>query len=332
VEVPVLRGALALAFVLSWCPGGPAEAAAQPVFRSGVDLVHFAVTVVDRRGTPITGLTRDDFEIVEEGRPQRITYFARGLEEGDDPLPLRAGLLFDYSGSMTEDVNLAKSGAIKFLQRMDRAEDYTLVGFDEEVRVTKFLPSDFPRLVERIRSRKPDGWTAFYDALGVYLDGASRQTGQKVLVIYTDGIDTRSSMRYPELLDLVKASDVAIYPIGFLQQTGSRALELRQRLQHLAGLSGGQAFFPSTLKELETMYDRVFEEISARYTIGYASDDPRTDGAWRRVQVRLTRPDVKGARVRTRTGYFAPYVAPDPPAPGTAGDEPGGKRGPSRGR
>jgi Ca-activated chloride channel homolog len=327
VEDPVARGVLAL--VLACLTGLPAASAAQPVFRSGVDLVHFAVTVVDRRGTPITGLTREDFEIVEEGRPQRIAYFATGLEEGDEPLPLRAGLLFDYSGSMTDDVGLAKSGAIRFLQRMDRAEDYTLVGFDEEVRVTKFRPADFPRLVERIRSRKPDGWTAFYDALGVYLDGATHQSGQKVLVIYTDGADTRSSMRYTELLDLVKASDVAIYPIGFLQAAGTRAMELRQRLQYIAGLSGGQAFFPTTPKDLETIYDKVFDEISARYTIGYASDDSATDGAWRRVQVRLTRPDLKGARIRTRPGYFAPYQPPGSEAPAAvpARENRGSRRG-----
>jgi Ca-activated chloride channel homolog len=309
----VRRGTIALVTSCLLCLSGATSG--QPVFRSGVDLVHFAVTVVDRRGAPIADLTREDFEIVEEGRPQQIAYFTSGTaDEADVPLlPLHAGLLFDYSGSMTDEVNLAKSGAIRFLQRMDRAEDFTLVGFDEEVRVTRFGRADFPRLVERIRSRKAEGWTAFYDALGVYLDGAAGQSGQKVLVIYTDGADTRSSMRYTELLDLVKASDVAIYPIGFLQAAGTRGMELRQRLQHIAGLSGGQAFFPSSLKELEAMYDKVLDEISARYTLGYASDDPAADGAWRRVQIRVTRPELKGARIRTRSGYFAPYAPSAPP-------------------
>jgi Ca-activated chloride channel homolog len=108
----------------------------------------------------------------------------------------------------------------------------------------------------------------------------------------------------------VKASDVAIYPIGFLQATGSQAMHLRLRLQQIATLSGGQAFFPGSLKELEAMYDKVIDDINARYTLGYASDDLTADGAWRRVQVRVTRPDLPGARIRTRPGYFAPYAPP----------------------
>ena len=91
----------------------------------------------------------------------------------------------------------------------------TLVDFDTEVRVGRYGQDDFPRLVERIRNRLPTGQTALYDALGVYLDGAFAQDGRKVLVIYTDGEDTRSRMRFGETADLVRASDVTVYAIGF---------------------------------------------------------------------------------------------------------------------
>jgi len=281
-------------------------AAAQPVYRTGVELVHFGVTVVDRRGTPVSGLTVDDFEVVERGTPQPVWYFAQG--DADDARPLHLGLLFDCSGSMTEDLSFSRSAAIKFLNTQERAEDITLVDFDTEVRAARFGPRDFPRLVERLRSRKPDGWTALYDALGVYLDGSQDQTGQKVLVIYTDGGDTSSTMSFAEALSLIKASDVTVYAVGFLEhQSSSSRMEQRLRLQQLAESTGGQAIFPMSIKQLDEAYDKIFQELNARYTLGYVSTDRRADGAWREVEVRLTRPELKGAKVRTRRGYFAPY-------------------------
>jgi VWFA-related protein len=181
------------------------------------------------------------------------------------------------------------------------------VDFDTEIRVARYTQSDFPRLVERLRTRRPDGWTALYDALGVYLDGASGDVGQKILVLYTDGGDTRSSMTFGEALDLLKASDVTLYAIGFLEhQPPSLRNEQRLRLQQLAEATGGQAFFPMSLDQLDQMYARVLEEIQARYTLGFAPDESRLDGAWRDVRIRLTRADLKGAKIRARHGYFAP--------------------------
>jgi VWFA-related protein len=294
-------------FGLGFLLAGPLEA--QVVFRSGVDLVNFGVTVLDRRGQLVTDLGPSDFVVLEEGRPQEIEHFARGLDHDDAPPPLHIGLLFDTSGSMVEDLSFARSAAIKFLNALPQAEDMTLVDFDTEVRVARFTQSEFARLVERIRSRKPDGWTALYDAVGVYLDGSDGQAGRNILVVYTDGGDTRSSITFQEVTDLVKASDATIYAIGFLEhQSTSVRSEQRLRLQQLAELTGGQAFFPRSIEQLDEMYAKVLEEIRARYTLGYQSSDQRTDGTWRAVEIKLTRPDLKGAKVRTRKGYFAPYV------------------------
>lgn len=279
---------------------------AQPVFRTGVELVHFGITVVDRGGSPVSGLTAADFEVVERGTPQPIWYFAQG--DADEALPLHLGLLFDCSGSMIDDLSFARSAAIKFLNTLMRAEDITLVDFDTEVRAARFGARDFPRLVERLRNRTPDGWTALYDALGVYLDGAQNQTGQKVLVIYTDGGDNRSTLTFGETLSLLKASDVTVYAVGFLEhQPSSARLEQRLRLQQLAEATGGQAIFPMSTKQLDEVYERILQELNARYTLGYVSTDRRADGAWRNVEIRLTRPELKGAKIRTRQGYFAPY-------------------------
>lgn len=291
---------LVLAFVLT------TSVSAQQTYRVGVDLVHFSVAVIDKQGEPITGLTKDDFQIVEDGHPQTVKFFAAG--DPDAAPPLHIGLLLDTSGSMTDDLDAARTASIKFVNTMNRAADVTFVDFDTEVRVARFGPADYPRLVERIRMRDADGWTALYDALGVYLNGAFEQDGQKVLVLYTDGGDTRSSLTYSEALDLLKASDVTVYAVGYLQhQSASSVMDQRMQLSRFAELTGGQAYFPSARQDLEKAFDEIREEIASRYSLGYVSTDARTDGAWREVEIRLLRRDLKGAKLRTRAGYYAPF-------------------------
>jgi len=295
-----MRHVLACVSILAASAGLGAE---QVVFRAGVDLVTFGVTVTDRRGNLVTDLTRDDFEIVEDGRRQAIQYFAPG-GGGEGLSRLHAGLMLDTSASMERDLSLARSGAIKFLNMLPESEDITLVDFDTEVRVTRYPQRDFPRVVERIRNRKPEGWTALYDALGVYLDGASSQSGRPILVMYTDGADSRSNLTYGETLDLLRASQATVYAVGLVEHTGSVRMDSRMRLQQMAETTGGQAFFPTALKDLDATYEKVLDEIRAQYQLGYASTNLATDGHWRKVDVKVKRPDVK---VRTRRGYFAPY-------------------------
>jgi Ca-activated chloride channel homolog len=276
-----------------------------PTFKAGVDLVNFGVMVVDKQGKPITGLKPEDFEIVENGKKQTVTYFIAGTPE--DAPPLHLGLLLDTSGSMADDLKDARSAAIKFVNALDRATDFTLVDFDTQVRVARFPSADYPRLVERIRERKADGWTALYDAIGVYLDGAQRQDGQKVLVLYTDGGDTTSTMTFHDMLDLIKASDVTVYAVGYMEHQGSSRMQQRADLERLSLTTGGLAYFPGTAKDIEGIFDKIREEIAARYSLGYVSTDTRTDGAWRDVAIKLLRSDLKGVKLRTRGGYFAPY-------------------------
>ncbi|HXW05919.1 MAG TPA: VWA domain-containing protein [Vicinamibacterales bacterium] len=286
-----------------------AAPAAQQPFRAGVDLVHFAVVVTDKQGTPVTGLSVEDFEVLEEGKAQAVRYFTAG-DDGPQAgaLPLHLGLALDTSGSMEKDIHVVRSAVVKFLNANTTAVDVTLVDFDTEVRVARYSSGEYARLIERIRMRKPDGWTAFYDALGVYLNGAASQLGQKILLVYTDGGDTRSSLTYSDLLDLLKASDVTLYAIGYLERYSSSAKnEARMQLQRIAGATGGQAFFPTSVKELDRIYESIQREISARYSLGYISSDTRFDGSWRDVKIRLKRPELRQAKLRTRAGYFAPY-------------------------
>ena len=280
--------------------------AQQGRYRSSIELVNVGVMVFDKRGNFITDLKEGDFELFEEGQRQDVTFFSRG-DTGAEAQNLRLGLLFDTSGSMTDDIRFARTAAIKFLNGLPEAEDITLVDFDTEVRVARYGQNDFPRLVERIRGRKPDGWTALYDALGIYLDGADELDGRKVLVIYTDGGDTRSAITFSESLEMLRASDVTVYAIGFLEhQSASLRNEQKMRLQQLTEITGGQAFFPASTRVLDQVYERVLAQIRAQYSLGFTSSNPRKDGTWRKVEVRLTGEHLQGLKVRARKGYFAP--------------------------
>jgi Ca-activated chloride channel homolog len=280
-----------------------------PVFRTGVDLVNIGVTVTDRRGVLTTNLTAEDFEIYEDGKKQTIGFFATGERTGDAAMPaMHLGLLLDVSGSMADDIGFTKTAAIKFLNTLTDASDITVLDFDTEVRAARYSQNEFARLVERIRLQKARGFTALYDAIGVYLHGAGEQDGRKIMLLYTDGGDTRSALSFVELVDLLKASDVTVYPIGALEhQSASTRSEQRMLLQRIAEITGGQAFFPGSVKEVDGVYEKVVAEIRAQYTLGYLSTNNRTDGTWRKVDVKVVRSGAKDLRVRARKGYFAPH-------------------------
>jgi Ca-activated chloride channel family protein len=298
-----------LALALLAAPAASGLAGQQAPFRAETSLVRVGVTVRDRAAALVTNLAPGDFTILEDGRAQAVSYFAQG-DGGGEPVETHVGLLLDTSGSMGDDIALARSAAIRFLNTLNDAADMTLVDFDTEVRVARYGQQDFPRMVERIRSRKPGGYTAMYDALGVYLDGAAEAEGRTLLVLFTDGGDTRSSIRFRDVLTLLRASSVTVYAVGFLEhQPSSVRAEQRLRLTQMAAETGGEAFFPASMKEIELAYDRVVDGIRAQYTLGYVSSNPARDGRWRRLEVKVTRPGT-ATRIQARKGYFAPFVRP----------------------
>ena len=278
---------------------------AQFSYKTGVDVAGFTVTVVTRAGETVAGLQADDFDVREDGVAQSVTYFATG--EADHAVPLHIGLLFDTSESMEKDLAFSRNAAIRFLKTFSKAVDFTLVEFADDVRAARFSHDEFPRLVERIRSSKAKGRTSLYDAVTVYLGSAFDQIGRKVLVIFTDGDDTSSSRRWDETLRLLRASDVTVYPIGFLSNRGSPRLMLQSKLMGIARLTGGRAMFPGTMKELEPMYAAIAAEIHGRYVLGYVPTNAVRDGKWRKVEIKVKRPDLKDLKIQTRRGYFAPF-------------------------
>jgi Ca-activated chloride channel homolog len=320
---------LAIALALTVLPGRPSavvevgdvsmaswgfsRAAGQAIpFHGGIDLVHLGVTVTDRKANLVAELASDDFEVYEDGKPQTVRYFAAGDDSGEGA-EMHLGLVIDVSESMGEDMRFTKTAAIKFLNTLVNAVDVTVVDFDSEVRVARYSQAEFARVIERIRQQKAGGWTALYDAIGVYLDGAAGQRGRKVMLLYTDGGDTRSALSLSDLIELLKASDVTVYAIGELEhQSASGRNEARRILTQIADTTGGQSFFPTSVKELDAMYDKVLAEIRAQYTIGYLSTNEQTDGTWRKVEVKIAGKNARARdlRVRSRRGYWGPYRKP----------------------
>src|SRR5262245_52618227 len=273
------------------------------VFRGSVDLVNVGVTVAGKKHRLVTNLTVDDFAVYEDGKSQPIFAFASGAESGP---ALHVGVLLDVSASQELDLEFTQNAVIKFLTSLPEAVDITFIDFASQVRGGRYTQSDFPRLVKRVRSLTAGGDTALYDAIGVYLDGASNQDGRKVMVLYTDGGDTQSSLSLGDLTKLLKASDVTVYAIGALEKQPQRTqLIQRALLADIAETTGGTAFFPSRVKDLDRIYEQVLGEVRAQYTIGYLSTNEKADGSWRKVDVKITRPDARDLHIRARKGYYA---------------------------
>jgi VWFA-related protein len=301
---PFRSGAIAavVALVVWTAPVGTQSA---PQFRSGVDLVRLPVVVTGKDGLIVRGLTAADFTITEDGVPQKISTFSEGAP--GERLPLHGGLLLDVSESMEADLKSAASAVVQFIDALDEAVDVTFVDFDTSIRLTRFSKNDYPRLFERIRSRKAKGGTALYDAMGAYLETAHVRGGQHVLLVYTDGGDSLSRMSFPNLIDSLRFSNVIVYMLGYLDNHSSNVRGLlQQRLLMMSRETGGDAFFPSSMRELQSAYARILDELASRYTIGYESTNTKADGRFRKVQVKIAKPDEKGVRIRTRSGYLAP--------------------------
>jgi Ca-activated chloride channel family protein len=300
ITIPAQRAAAAMAAVLATAVAGPAG----QQFKSGVEVVRVPVVVSDRNNVPVRGLTAEDFEVLDQGERQKVAYFTAGTE--GDPVPLHLGLLMDTSDSMGTDLKAAQDAAIRFLLALqDTAEDTTFVDFDTTVRVTRFSPQSYELLFERIRTRKAKGFTALYDALGVYLESSLRRDGQHSLILYTDGGDTMSKMNLSTLTDLLRLGNVVVYAMGYLEnQSSSSRVAQQQRLTQIARETGGEAFFPSSREDVAQAYERVLDDLEHRYTLGYTPPARPADGKFRKIEVRVTKPDLKGVKVRTRSGYL----------------------------
>jgi len=301
---------LALALSVLPVPARAQPAAGRPVFPADLSAVNVTVAVRDERGRLVSDLSREDFVVREEGRPQEVQLFARAFEPGqDETLALDLGLLLDTSESMLQELRLSQEAAVRFLDAIPRARELFTVFFSDDIHLSRYDSENQQGLIERILDAKGGGNTALYDAIAVYLSRVQGSPGRKVLVLFTDGEDSDSRLTMSEILDLVRSSSVTVYPIAFTQgfRAGtSRGFLPMAFLRRLAEMTGGQVFTPQTSKDLPVIYEKILDELKAQYVLGFASDRPG-DGKFRKLKVEVR---GKGLQVRHRTGYYPARTVP----------------------
>lgn len=309
----VLRRRRRAAFLLCFAAGGVAlagaVAAAAPLlrqayqFRVTVDLISLNVTVTDPRDRFITDLLEEDFSVYEDGILQEIEAFSR------EDLPIRMVLLLDTSASMVDKMHFAQEAAVRFTRTLRMEDLAQVVEFGSHANILQQFTADQRELEDAIRLTQAGGTTKLHNAMYISLRSLERrrmEARRQAIILLSDGRDTSSLVTFEQVLDLTKDTDVVVYTIS-LQNTarrrGRRFSEAEHVLKNLAEETGGQWFFPAALEELESVYDRIAEELKSQYNVGYISNNPRRDGTWRRIVVQTNRPDL---RVRAKLGYYAP--------------------------
>lgn len=263
--------------------------------RVDVNLVELYTAVTDRNGRLVTGLTRDDFQVFEDGRRQEITKF-----ELVEDLPLTIGITIDTSGSMVESLAEARRAAVDFLDNVvERGDRSFAVAFSNQASLL-MPPTDDVAAVEAVlENLQAVGWTALHDAIVTSLYYFRGFRGQKAMVLLSDGDDTASSLLFDRALEYARRSGVALYTVGL--DVGKLDLSVRSKLKRLAEETGGRSFFISRAEELAGVYDVIEQELRSRYLIAYSSERPSADGEFREVEVQV---EGKGLEARTIRGYY----------------------------
>jgi Ca-activated chloride channel family protein len=211
---------------------------------------------------------------------------------------------------MRKDLKLSQESAIRFLDAIPRARDLLPVFFDRDIRISRYSSANRQGIFERILETEGAGWTALHDSLAVYLSRVVDTPGRKVLVLFTDGDDTTSRVSPVEVQQMLRASDVVVYPVEFGGGVRPNSPEGMRAHAFLAGLaqdSGGRIFKPSASRELAAIYQSILEELGNQYVLGYVSPNTAHDGKMRRITVEVRRTGVK---LRHRPGYLVPKDEP----------------------
>ena len=276
----------------------------RPSFRSTIDLVMLNVTVTGPGGRYVADLSADDFQILEDGRAQDVAYFSPAN------VPLSVSLVLDTSSSMDDEMVLSKQAAMDFIARLRPGDVAEIVSFDSRVEVLQPMTGDRTLLEAAIQRMRAGGATALYNAVYIVLrqlDKVKPQTGddvrRQVIVVLSDGEDTASLVTLDDLLDSAKRSQTVIYTVGLgLEVLTTKFSNGEYGLRQLARETGGRMFLPKGPMDLVDVYTLIANELTNQYVVGYLSNNARVDGAWRRIAVRLQRPNLQA---RTRAGYYA---------------------------
>ena len=271
------------------------------VFRKDVDEVLLHATVVDDRQHIITDLDRGAFSVFEDGKPQNIVSFHH------EDIPVAMGVVIDNSGSMREKRNKVNQAALNLVRASNPKDEVFIVNFNDEYYLDQDFTNDLLKLKEALEKIDASGGTALYDAVVASADHLKRDArlDKKVLFVVTDGEDNASSENLEQAVKhLQEENGPQVYAIGILGEE-EHPKRAKRALQIIAERTGGIAFFPKTLDEVDAISKTVAHDIRNQYTIGYKPTNPRATGGFRMVRVEAKAKGHGKLVVRTKSGYYA---------------------------
>ncbi len=271
------------------------------VFKKDVDEVLLHASVVDDKQHIVTTLDRSAFTVFEDGKPQNIISFHH------EDIPVSMGVLIDNSGSMREKRNKVNQAALNLVRSSNPKDEVFLVNFNDEYYLDQDFTNNLLKLKEALEKIDARGGTALYDALVASADHLKRfaRLDKKVLFLVTDGEDNASNETLEQAVkQLQEENGPSVYAIGILgdEEHPKRA---RRALEILAQRTGGIAFFPKTLDEVDEISRTVAHDIRNQYTIGYKPTNLRGVGGFRTVRVEARAKGHGKMTVRTKSGYYA---------------------------
>ncbi len=278
-----------------------------------VDLVLVNATVTDSLNRYVSGLEQEHFQIREDKVEQKISYFS------SEDVPISLGVIFDVSGSMKDKISTARDAAVTFLKTGNPEDEYFLVEFANRPEVAADFTTDVTKLQNKLIFTPAKGMTAMYDSVYLGLEKLKEGTNpKKALLLITDGEDNRSRYTFQNVKDFVKEQDVQIYGIGIVDDWNSQlgaGHTGRAMIEELSELTGGGAFFPSSVYDLEDICTKIAVELKNQYVLGYHSTNGSKDGRWRKLNVKVNPPKgIQHLNVRSKSGYYAPTADGAAPA------------------
>jgi Ca-activated chloride channel family protein len=261
-----------------------------------VNLIELPVMVTDKGGLPVTDLKEPDFTVLENGKPQKITTFNYASN-----LPIAVGVLIDHSGSMKPRMAQAKSAALEFFKKIMRPGDRAFVtGFAFDAKSSSPFVTDVSSLQSQVNAiPEASGGTALYDAIVTGLYRFRTLQGRRALIILTDGEDTTSRTSYEEMLTYARSARVPLYFIGV--GLGIMDTSGTNKMKTLAAETGGIAYFIHDIKQLDATYAQLDKDLRSQYLIAYNAQTSVKDRAYRKVEVKVSKP---GMTVRTIRGFI----------------------------
>lgn len=272
-------------------------------FKVEVKLVNVFVTVTDSRGAPVASLEKQNFELREDGKEQKIAVFGR-----ESALPLSIVLSIDTSLSTRKDLPLELTSARKFAHTILRPQDGLAVyKFSEEVHEVVPFTSDLKAIDAGIDKVRNGAATALYDAVFLGSQALSKRQGRKVMVVITDGGDTVSQVNYKEALRAAQESEAIIYSIIVvpIEASAGRDTGGEHALIQISEDTGGKYYYATSLPQLDEAFRKISDELRTQYLLAYYPTQHFADSDFRRLQVTLTNPPAGGPyQVHNRAGYY----------------------------